>query len=136
MVHRVDLVGYHNTEKMGYSILTGKVPFGFYTNKSVSRYRGARVWSIAGIDQPRKYFLADCFIIDKIERSDHEAFANLVRGRKGKAFRDTILLNDYPWFVDFRNSQANFSLGLSPIASKFVRRLEALAPEAICLRAR
>ena len=131
-----DIIAYHNTEKMGYSLIDGKGPFTFYTNKPVQHLMGARVWAIAGEGQPRRYFLGGWFIVGEAGPADRDGFANLVRGADGKTFKPMIRLDQRTWFADFRKSQSNFSLGLLAAKDEFVKHLESLAAEATATGAR
>ncbi|MDC3958615.1 hypothetical protein [Polyangium jinanense] len=131
-----NIIGYHNTEKMGYSLIDGKGPFTFYTRKPVQHLLGARVWAIAGEGQPRRYFLGGWFIVNEARPTDRDEFTNLVRGTEGKTFKPMIRLDQHAWFADFRKSQSNFSLGLLAAKDEFVRHLEALAAQATATKGR
>ncbi len=123
-------VSYHNAEKMGYSFEDSDV-FSVGTKKPVDRLIGCKIWSLAGIGKPRKYFLGACFIVDDVGPSTQLQFANYARGSVGTVFNPLVALSDLPWFPDFLKSQNHFSLGLQPIQQKFVANLEALAPDPI-----
>lgn len=122
------LVGYHNTEKMGFSLLESPNRLAFLTSKRVDHLVGAIVWAIAGEGKPRTYALGARFVVDEagaVEGYD----INVIRGTSGDVFEPMIPLNDLPWFAAFRRSQSNFSLGLQPIAYEFVVELESLVSE-------
>lgn len=121
------LVSYHNADKMGYSFEDSD-PFAVVTKKPVGQLIGSEVWSIAGVGQPRRYFLGSWFIIDEVgSAKDHEGFDNYVSGRVGHVFDPMIPLNDLPWFLDFLKSQHHFSLGLQTVKEEYARQLAALA---------
>jgi hypothetical protein len=121
-----NFVGYHNAEKMGYSLRDAKDPFAFVTRKAVGHLVGARVWAITGEGQPRRYFCAGWFRVDRIEPSAGDPSERKVRGTVGRVFKPMIRLNELPWFPRFRQSQSNFSLGLQAIKDELVPHLEAL----------
>jgi Domain of unknown function (DUF3883) len=128
-------VQYHNTEKMGGSPGPRKEegPFSIVTRKSLKDLAGSRIWLIAGVDQPRKYSLWNCFEVDTVQRihdKEYKRFKYSVSGRNGASFRPPIPLNEYPWFKVFRKAQANFSLGLNKIDPETVKRLVELATTA------
>lgn len=125
------LVGYHNTEQMGYPLLErdpsrDRDPFKFMTNKPVANLVGSKVWAIAGVKAARmQYFLGAWFIIGESGSANHPSLNHYVRGA-GELFEPMIRLDDLPWFAPFRASQGNFGFGLAPIQGEFVTHLEAL----------
>lgn len=121
-----NLVGYHNSEKMGYSFEEASDPMSFSTTKSVDRMMGAKVWAIAGEGTPRQYALGGWFIVDEAGAYDDNPSVHYVRGSIGELFKPMIKLNDLNWFPNFRKSQSNFSLGLQPVSDEFVVNLESL----------
>jgi hypothetical protein len=119
-------VSYHNAEKMGYTFEESD-PFSVGTKKKIDRIVGGKVWSIAGVGQPRKYFLGACFIVDDVRPSDQAEFDWCAGGKGGQIFNPLVPLNNLPWFAAFLESQNHFSLGLQVIKEDFAEELEALA---------
>lgn len=124
-----NVVGYHNADKMGYSFRGAEDPLAFVTKKAADHLVGARVWSIAGEGSPWEYFCGGWFIVDRVEPSPSDPSMRNVRGTVGRVYKPMIRLNELPWFSRFRESQANFSLGLQTINEAFVPHLEALGAE-------
>jgi hypothetical protein len=97
------------------------------TNKSTSNVAGSRIWLITGEGQPRKYFLVLWFLADVVESGEDEGFKTRVAGEHGQRFDPMIPLDDEEWFLEFKRTRANFSLGFSPInESLFVEGFERL----------
>jgi hypothetical protein len=126
-------VVYHSAEKMGHSFRDhddagSEVPteFSIVTSKKPDRFIDNVIWLISGEGQPRDYRLEYWFIVVGFERIDGDEFSYRVFGTKGAILRG-IPLNKVSWFGKFRTSQANFSLGVQPIAEEFVTRFCSLA---------
>ena len=120
LTHRIS---YHKAEKMGYSVDEAD-DFTVVTRKSVQE--GDRVWSIYGVGNPRRYYLAQTWIVDRIERSEQQGFETCASAREGLKFSPEIHLNALPWFRQFRESQGNFGFGLNSISSEFVNEFESI----------
>ncbi len=122
-----DYVAYHNPEKMKCRAKDLKV-HAVLTKKDISGIRGARVWLITGEGKPRKYYLCDWFIVDRIETIDDPNFLKRISGTEGKFIRPQKRIDGEPWFADFKKTNGNFGLGFQPINEvRFVKALETTA---------
>jgi hypothetical protein len=125
-----DFLVYHNPDTMKYSAreITG---LSIVTNKPATGVKGARVWLITGEGKPRTYYLCGHFFADEVGPSPQKGFRTRVAGSRGLLIRKWPVLNDEPWFPDFRRGQGNFAFGLQPIADRVViRELERIAKQA------
>ena len=123
-----EFVVYHNPDRMGYTA-DAVDGFNILTNKNVPSVLGSRVWLLTGEGAPRTYYLRGHFTATRRSRSDEAGFAWLVEGSRTSGFklprRRWVILNDEPWFRDFRRSQGNFALGLQSITDRrYIKGLE------------
>ncbi|MBA3351214.1 MAG: hypothetical protein H0U23_02095 [Blastocatellia bacterium] len=122
-----DFLAYHNPEKMGERAIDLEV-HAVLTKKEVPRIIGDRVWLVTGEGSPRKYYLCDWFIVDRIETIDDPYFRKRISGRAGNFIRPMRRLDEHEWFPDFKRSNGNFGLGFQPINEvRFIKALEKIA---------
>ncbi len=109
-----DYVVYHNPDVMGYGALdVGDLSI--YTNKDPGNVAGSRVWLLTGEGSPRKFLLRATFLISEVRKSDRPEFKTRVLGKAGTLMHPMPVLNDEPWFNQFKKSQGNFAFGFQPI---------------------
>jgi hypothetical protein len=119
-------VAYHNEQKMKCPLWSSvdTKDFGFLTNKLGEALIGCRVWGISGKgNSPKVYVLAGYFDVKQVDEVSATGYKYVVHG-PGRRSRVEPVLNDLAWFPAFRQSMANFSLGLQQIGDE--RVVEAL----------
>lgn len=114
-----DYVVYHKAERMGLMAIDVD-QLVVYTNKDVSSAIGARVWLLTGEGRPRIYRLRSTFIVSRVTVSDRPGFNTKVTGKDGRLLDPMPVLNDEPWFCDFREKQGNFAFGFQQIGDPVV----------------
>lgn len=121
-----DYVVYHNPDVMGYGALDVD-NLSIYTNKDPGNVIGSRVWLLTGEGSPRRFLLRATFLVSEVGRSDRPQFRTRVFGKAGTFMHPMPVLNDEPWFIQFKKSQGNFAFGFQPISeSDAVAGLHAL----------
>jgi hypothetical protein len=117
-------VQYHNVEAMGQDCLAGS-GYGIVTSKNWPRIIGHRVWLVRGKDNPRKYHLAETFIVQRfcatVDDGRFSYYAESDDGRKGqKKFRPIIEIGGEDWFPALFKAAGRFGLGLQCITNRTV----------------
>lgn len=120
-------VAYHNDEKMGHALGFGRSKStSFGTNKTPGQFYDGQVWMISGAGTPRTFRLHGWFHAEDCLETDGGDFKYSVGGELGMRLKPPVVLNDLPWFADFKKSQGSFSLGIQQIRPEFVKKLEKL----------
>ncbi len=114
-------VAYHKFKEWGNYDTTSKV-FAHYSGKSLKHLEktiGQRVWVIGGklIDRKMQYNLLSCFSPRTVEE-DQDIGYNVEGEGIGLDFPNNLL--NYPWFLQLKEEQQNFSFGLNEIKSQEV----------------
>jgi 5-methylcytosine-specific restriction endonuclease McrA len=119
-----DFIIYHSAKKRGFPI-RGNTSLQIVTKRSVNDLVGQRVWLVTGEGTPCRFFLASMFIVDRIDRNQSLKYPNQAYGTNGRTFDPIVLIEEEPWFEDFKSYNGDFAFGLKEITSKqeFVREL-------------
>jgi HNH endonuclease len=123
-------VAYHSESRMGYKA-EGTDPFSLVTSKSMTDAVGDTVWTITGVGgSPKQYVLCSWFVIDEVQKANTKDFRFILKGKKGEDFVPMLRLDHLEWFRAFRESMANFSLGLTLLKQPIISALQNVVQEA------
>lgn len=132
-------LGYHTIDTMGYDFDDPDVqPFTLVTSNATEAddvscwtdtNRNGFIWVIEGRKErsKRKYYLREVFRptqkakkLDAYFVGDKKKFDYWLEG-EGVEFGDEILLNDLPWFPEFKKKNGSFGFGLRMLKDEAIK---------------
>lgn len=122
-----DYVQYHNPDTRG-PLRRPKAgaPYTFSTAKRANVRKGDTLWLITRVLGTSEFHLGQVFTVDTFGANPDGPMKFGGSGMNGTHFVPGIRLNDLAWFPAFKQHMANFSRGLSPLASVYKEHLQAL----------
>jgi len=113
-------VQYHNPDKM--NRFRPSATFGIVTNKRAGLVEGDVVWLVTGEGRPRRYFLCETFVAEKITSRSSGHFRYRISGSDGKALYPLRVDKASSWFQELLRVTGNFRYGLQRISNKEIIR--------------
>lgn len=122
-----DYVQYHNPVERGLLRRPrAGAPYTFSTAKRANIKKGDTLWLITRVLDTPEYLLGQVFTVDTFGASPDGPMKFRGWGMHGTHFTPGIRLSDQAWFPAFKQHMANFSRGLSPLASVYKEHLQTL----------
>lgn len=121
-------INYHNPRTMGteFSELSG---LDCVTNKRGKALpsEGDLVYLIGRKTGDERFFLYGAFCVSTVRKADDPDFETLITGTHGFLYKRAKVLDEFPWFPQFKREQGNFGLGTNRVSKpERVAQLHAL----------
>ena len=107
-------VQYHNPGKMG-PYKPAKKDLWIVTNKPGELCVGDTMWLVTGEARPRRYFLCETFVVEKIDYQSGGEFRYKASGTVGRSFDPLVEIGFEAWFEELLKTTGNFRFGLTEI---------------------